>query len=335
MRLRLMASPGRSTDNDNPYASMLRTELERHDEVISFSWWRAVGGRYDILHVQWPELIVAHPNSVLATAKKLAFCGIILLNRIRRIPMVATVHNLAPHSSVSPFAKAVTRFWYQNCAVRIYLTQSGASAAAFGPGVHIQHGDYVPFVTDFLECEVESVPNLLLNFGHVKRYKGIETVIAAVSAPTDFRLLVAGNCSSSSYAAELEALAKDSPSVTLDLRPLGSAELVGLIRSARAVVLPYAEIYNSGAALMALTLSTPIVVTASDSMRELQAEVGTEWVQLLPDRWSLADLEKAVRGLASERASRPMLKNRTWSEVGTAHHNAYVLAYQNGRCEPT
>src|SRR4029079_12745051 len=49
-------------------------------------------------------------------------------------------------------------------------------------------------------------------------------------------------------------------------------------RAARVVVLPYRRILNSGAALLALSFDRRVVVPASGSLVELQAQVGEGWV---------------------------------------------------------
>jgi beta-1,4-mannosyltransferase len=321
-----MMSPGDAVEDDNPFVSMLRDSVAGLDEVIPFSWAHAYRGGYQVLHVQWPELIVAHRIPAVALVKKLAFCLLITLNLFRRIAMVATVHNLAPHTRTGLFGGATTMLWYRHCVARIYLTKAGADAAMFGPGIHIQHGDYAPYIAKFPPTSTERKPYTLLNFGHVKRYKGLEGAIRSLTGQSKLHLLIAGRCTSEAYAAELESLAATSGSISLDLRAIGSAELVTTIRSVSAVILPYSAIYNSGAALLALTLGTPIIVTDSSSMRELQAEVGPEWVQILPELWTLAHLEDAFRRVSERPESYPSFRARDWEDVAIAHHACYLHA---------
>jgi beta-1,4-mannosyltransferase len=100
-------------------------------------------------------------------------------------------------------------------------------------------------------------------------------------------------------------------------------------------VLPYAEMLNSGAALLALSLRRPILVPRNDVNDLLAAEVGEAWVQRFDGPLEAADL---LRALAAVRAAglasaAPDLTRRSWDGVGESHAAVYaeVLAQVRGR----
>jgi beta-1,4-mannosyltransferase len=69
------------------------------------------------------------------------------------------------------------------------------------------------------------------------------------------------------------------------------------VTSSEIVVIPYGRVYNSAAALLALALARPIITTDSLTMRELQNEVGPEWVHCLKENLSSESLLNAVKDL--------------------------------------
>ncbi len=96
------------------------------------------------------------------------------------------------------------------------------------------------------------------------------------------------------------------------------------ITSSEIVVIPYERVYNSSAALLALALARPIITTDSPTIRELQDEVGPEWVHILREALSSESLLKAVNDIRShDRCDLPHLQNRDWNTIGAQHTALY------------
>jgi len=349
-RLRVLTVRGHDGADANPFVATLARALDPLADVDDFTWPRALFGRYDVVHVHWAEALIRGTTPAKASGKRALWRLMLLLDRLRRRAHVATMHNLRPHDDGHPAERALIALWLDSCQVRVYLSEAGLREAADPRGRVIPHGDYLAYVARHMSAApVEPVAGRVLLFGALKPYKGVERLIAAFAgaaaeadAPAGvaaaaarhgaaglgaepLSLRIAGKASAP-YAAELRALAGGDPRV--DLAPdrfLEHGELIAEITAAEVVALPYRHVYNSGVALLALSAGRPIVVTDSASMRELQGEVGPEWVQLLPAEFGAADVAAAVAALRSvARGPLPDLSARTWPAVA----GAYVAAFR-------
>jgi len=99
------------------------------------------------------------------------------------------------------------------------------------------------------------------------------------------------------------------------------------VTGAAVVVLPYTEMHNSGAALMALSLDRPVLVPDNPVTRDLGTEVGDGWVlryggELTPERL----LEAAAEAARLAPGDRPDLGSRDWHHAGAQHLAAYRRA---------
>ena len=105
--------------------------------------------------------------------------------------------------------------------------------------------------------------------------------------------------------------------------------LVAEIGQAELVVLPYREMHNSGAILVALSLSRPALVPRSPANTALREEVGPGWVieydgELDPrgDRRGTPDRAHVAADAA------PDLSRRDWKVLGEEHAAAYRRAIE-------
>ncbi|QUD81706.1 hypothetical protein J8M97_18295 [Gordonia polyisoprenivorans] len=117
--------------------------------------------------------------------------------------------------------------------------------------------------------------------------------------------------------------------VECNFRYMEDEELVSFITSASLVVLPYKEVLNSGAMILALSLSRPVLVPANTVNLDIQREVGVDWVityegDLSPCVLNNA-MDSAVRLLRQANAA-PNLTGRSWSDAGVRFASAYTLA---------
>jgi glycosyltransferase involved in cell wall biosynthesis len=123
----------------------------------------------------------------------------------------------------------------------------------------------------------------LVHFGLIRPYKNIEALVGAASSiSSGIDLTVAGMVKDRALSAVIRESAQGSSHITLDLRegPIADAELEAIVDSADAVVLPYKNILNSGAALFSLSRNRPVLAPNMGSLPELRDTVGHEWVYL-------------------------------------------------------
>ncbi|WP_172979855.1 glycosyltransferase [Agromyces agglutinans] len=291
--------------------------------IMTFTWGRAIFGRYDVLHVHWPESLVRHPRLAGRAAKRMLLEMLLARLRLTRTPIVRTIHNVAPHEPGDSAEARVlgridrrTDFWI--------LLQPGTPSPNEARSMVIRHGHY----RGVFQSEVAAVRGRMLQFGLLRPYKGVEALIAAFAELDDPRgqLRIVGRPHSADFEAALRRRAERDRRVSLRLEFVPDAALIDEIRQAELVVLPYTEMHNSGAVLVALSLDRPVLVPRSSSTDSLAEEVGESWVLRYDGPLDAKTLAAARVAAASHRPGRPDLSGRDWARVGELHGEVYRLA---------
>jgi beta-1,4-mannosyltransferase len=332
--IRVLSSPGVPDDSINQTVKLLIESLPDHVEVRKFSWVRAFLSHYDVLHIHWPEYLMRHKKGAKSRAKRALFALLIARTAVLRTPTVWTVHNVRPHEPGPPVERFLLDQWSRRATRRVYMYESALPSPAEVRDVCIPRGDYEPVFGPIRErsrTAPDSAGRLLL-FGLLRPYKGIERLIDAVRSAGDdgMELLVTGGALDEAYARQLQQ-ANDAKNVTVQIEVLSDERLAEVILRSTLVVLPYRNMYNSGAALLSLTLRRPILVPASPTMRELRKEVGEGWVFLYEGELTTEDLREALRLAAVAPADGPDLTGRDWARVGEAYAAVYGSIARRGR----
>jgi beta-1,4-mannosyltransferase len=327
-QIRVLSVPGAHDGSTNQTVTMLVEALPESVEVRTFSWVRAFLSRYDVLHVHWPEYLMRHRSRARAAGKRGLFALLMVRQMLLRKPVVWTVHNVRPHERGPLLERLLLAVWSRRATRRVYMYQSALPHPPRPSDVYIPRGDYEP-VYGALRDQSMRVPgsakNLLL-FGVLRPYKGIEGLIDAVRQTADdgIELLVTGGTRDEAYARGLLEHASGATNVTVRVEVLSDEELGKIILDSAMVVLPYRHMYNSGAALLSLTLGRPILVPASPTMLELQHEVGERWVHLYVGELTADDLRRALRAVEVPPAGGPDLGRRNWGHVGRSYAELYA-----------
>jgi beta-1,4-mannosyltransferase len=323
-KLRVLMWPDRSP---NPFIPLLIENLGADYEVVGFTFRTALLSRYQVLHVHWPEVLVHSPSGLKRLVKLFLLIALIVLNRVRRVPHLWTVHNVKPHERNTLIEKFGLRLWAASCSKRVYLTRAGLESAADPNGVLILLGEYAWVRENNRAHITQAVPGQLIAFGLLRRYKSLESLIEAVRvlpSETGISLLLAGEPLPQEYGHELAKACNGDGRISLFPEFQTDAQLVQKITSSEIVVIPYGRVYNSAAALTALALARPIITTDSPTMRELRDEVGPEWVHCLKEGLSGESLLNAVNELRRyKRRGNPHLQNRDWLTVGAQYAELY------------
>jgi glycosyltransferase involved in cell wall biosynthesis len=314
-------------ETTNPYVVLLREALERTPgtRVLTFSWRHALTARYDAFHAHWPEVWVDGNSPLKKLARQALFALFLLRLRLTRVPLVRTVHNLDLPEGLTRRQTVLLRWAERATALRIRINGT-TEVAGDAPVETILHGHYRDWYAPHPRRERR--PGRIAFVGQVRRYKGVESLLAAFTETTDpdLSLHVAGRPTSEELAGQLRAAAGD-PRISLSLAFLSDADLVAEVSEAELVVLPYREMHNSGGALAALSLDTPVLVPDNEATRCLAAEVGPGWVHTFTPPLTGADLEGTVARLrTSPPAAPPDLSRREWDGAGHAHLAAYRRA---------
>jgi beta-1,4-mannosyltransferase len=338
MRVLQSFPAGRSTTN--PYLVQLTDQLAPEPVVLGFSWRRALTEQYDVFHAHWPEALLHGTTPTRSRARRLLFRALLLrlrLNR-RRVAVVRTVHNLRSHETglraerrlLDRFDSA-TSFW-----IRLNPTTPTPAAA---PAMTIEHGDYRDWFAGVAVPAAQ--PGRLVYFGLIRPYKGVPGLIQAFSrlaaGPDDdpLSLRVVGRPTSADIGAEVLLSATADDRIDVSLGHASDGDLGAEIGQAELVVLPYREMHNSGAALLALSLARPILAPSNAVTEALRAEVGRAWVHTYSGVLSadvLRDALGRVRALRSpDPDARPNLSARAWPDIANAHRRAYAQALSSVR----
>lgn len=295
-----------------------------------FSWRDALRGGYDVLHIHWPELVVRDSRSrPLAFLKRRLMELLLLLLRLRRRPLVRTFHNPRPHEEGSGAERRSLDRIDRRTDLFIALNRH---TVPDGPAetVVIPHGDYADAFRDF--DQPEAVRGRIAYFGIIRPYKNVEALVTAFRGldDPDLSLHIAGK----PHAGQEERVrraAEGDPRISLTLRLVDDAELVREVCEASLIVLPYREMRNSGALLVAASLGRPCLVPDSEVNAELAAELGTEWVRtyagVLTER-VVAEHLRDVEASGLLRGDGPDLSSRSAAAVGRLHEQAYVRAIE-------
>lgn len=328
-RIDVMMRPSRGT---NPHAPIhaLADALPADINLLKFSWRRALFGDWDVLHLHWPESLIRASSAPKRWAKYLLFAALMARIRIRRRPAVWTVHNESPHEQGGGVEQRLLKLWDSAVSRRVFLYPSVTPPD--DSAVFIPFGDYSHVADEFLTASapLPETERILL-FGLLRPYKGIEQLLDAFHELTrddrhDASLAIMGRPTDPEYGKAIAASVADAPDVEFRGELLPYSDLVDQISRSALVVLPYRRMYNSGAALLALSCHRPILVPSSPTMEDLRAESGDHWVMTYTGEISAEVLSSAlgqVAATSSARASQTALPQRSWSVVGEQYGALY------------
>jgi glycosyltransferase involved in cell wall biosynthesis len=323
----------------NPYVVLLARALTATPgtELLTFSWRRALTGRFDVFHAHWPEILVEGRDPVRRLVRQVLFALLLARLWATRTPLVRTIHNPELPRGLSRRQLFLLRAAERRTTLWIRLNAftelpSGASTET------IPHGHYRDWFAEF--PRQQPTPGRLVFVGQIRGYKGVEQLVAAFrstsAAAPEVTLRVAGRPTSDELAERIRDCAAGDDRISLDLRFLPDEQLVAEITGAQLVVLPYPEMHNSGGVLAALSLGRPVLVPDNEVNRALAEEVGRDWVLTYPGTLTGETLLSALRAVQNGSATpAPDLDLRGWRESGLAHLAAYRRAVDLSRGRPS
>lgn len=321
--------PPRAT-SVNPFTLQLAESLrDAGVDVRYFRWRDALFGRYDVFHVHWPENLAAGRTPVRALVRQALTALLIGRLVLSRRPLVRTVHNLDRPEGLGRGERALLDAIDRVTALRIVLNDHTPLPPAAASAT-IVHPHFREWFADF--ARQEPIHGRLGFVGRIRRYKGVEALVAAVSATPGVTARIGGYPSTPELAAEVERLAAPSGRIVLDFGFISDALLVDIVTSSELVVLPYRVMHNSAAALTALSLDRPVLVPSNAVTEALRDEVGSDWVHTFRGDLAPADIERALAAVRSApRGARPRLVGRTWELSASGHVAAFTRALSRDR----
>lgn len=340
-RRRVLLDTRQKNWHQNPYVSLLAESIEPESVALGFTWAGALFGKYDVVHVHWPEYLLKHRTKVGSLLSKMLFVVWLCRLKVFRVPVVKTMHNRKPHDSYGRIHGLLLGWLEESYTHRVWLMPSKGQEFSTGKSiidVVIPHGDYVPWlesmgVSDACIQELNSKNALrrtvhFLCFGIIKRYKNIHEPVAAVAdcLNGNVRLSVKGMAPDTDYLEYLHKISADDHRINILPGRLDDDELVNEILAADVVLLPYPDLYNSGVLLLALSLGRPVALRSSSVALEFQREFGPEWVITYDGELSPKVLERIVLDRSALLGGRYVSEKRNWISIGEQHNAAYSLA---------
>jgi beta-1,4-mannosyltransferase len=299
----------------NPFVAQTIRCVPPAVDAREFSWSGALLGHYDVFHLHWPEHLMRSPRRPVAGVKTVLTAALLARLAVRRTPVVWSVHNTAPHQRENPLHRTLRRRFERRATCRIVMNRHDLDGAR-GTRL-VRHGHYRDWFAPYPPAPPRS--GHLVYFGLLKEYKGVAELVTAFGGipDRDLRLHVVGQAVAPQVERDVRAAGSGDDRVTLTCRHVPDGELARLVTGAEAVVLPYVEMGNSGAALLALSLERPIIVPRAPVNAELAAEAGPGWVVAYEPPLTPAKLAAALAEVrATPREGAPRLEARDWTTIG-------------------
>lgn len=242
-----------------------------------FSWIRTgLAAKGDIVHIQWGISILSP-----------VFFTILLISKLRRKKIIATVHNVLPHEhSIADKILSVLVFYFVDVFIVHSIRNIEEMNRIFGVPkekiIRIPHGILGSFkdgmVTQEDAREKLNVPldcKVILFFGNIREYKGLDVMLEAFSYVIDEVnnvLLVMAGFPWVKWEKYEELIEKNnlSKNIKLFLEFIPSDEVKYFYYASDLVILPYKEFMaQSGAGAVALAFEKPLIVTDVGGLPEL------------------------------------------------------------------
>lgn len=329
----VLESFGRPRARSNPYRMQLVDSMPASVRLLYFSWKQALTGRYDVLHVQWPEVVLQGRTRVRTAVRCALFVLVLLRTRLQRKAVVRTLHDLAPYEPLPAIQRLPIRLLDRWTTLWITLTEVTPPPRP-GPTAVAPIGHYRDWFAGAARAEPQ--PGRLLHFGLLRRYKGVEALLAAFAGLSDERvtLRVVGYPQDGETAAAIDRACRADGRVSAVTEYVPDDELVREVTESELVVLPFDRLTNSSSLILALSLDRPALVPSTPTTEEVAAEVGPGWVMTYEGTLDADDISRALDA-ARRTAGRPPpdLSRRDWDAICAQHAAAFTraVAIERGR----
>ncbi len=239
-----------------------------------FSWWFAgVRAQGKIVHFHWWSHLLFP-----------AFFTALVAAKMSGKKIVCTVHNIETHEK-SWLDAVFSRVFFKGVDHFIVHTEGIKKIFSRAYVVSPQRVHVIPHgVFDFYDnsstpkqsrkrLNIPAEAKVLLYFGNMRPYKGMEDLIEAFSRlgrEENYYLILAGSPWNQEYAREIEERVKGLSSVLLKIAYIPEGEVGDYFQAADVVVLPYRNFTSqSGVGNIALAFEKPLIVSNAGGLSEL------------------------------------------------------------------
>jgi glycosyltransferase involved in cell wall biosynthesis len=333
----------------NPYQKLVCDALENqgcHVSRISQQRWFPTKKinqlELDVVHMDWLTGYYFGKRKLVGVAKR-----ILLMRALKQVvsaKKVWTVHNVFQHEKgKNDLERKIIRkiidscdglVFHTNVAKQVFSNEFDLSAI---DTAIIPHGHYIDAYDNQVsrsaarqELGIDDDANVVLFFGRLRKYKGIEDLVRAFpkagANPNDV-LIVAGLPFPDYPIDEVRALAKKMgiQRFIFEPRHVQDKELQTLFNACDVVVLPFKNILNSGSLILAMSFGCSVVAPRIGAVPEVAFEQGY-WGYSPADSNGLTDGIK--NALNEDRPSREEVisycrKTLSWQDIGFKLNSFY------------
>jgi len=341
----------------NPYMQLLSQSIEDSGGQVSFANYpsgyfpltklRLSHAKTDVIHLHWLAGLI---NPILWSrggwrryAKLMALVADIVFAKTLRTRFVWTIHNSIEHESINPAAELQTRkvlsrivdhvIIHSESAFKAIQSEYGSGSIKFNKTSIIRHGHFL----DCYQLNPTSAISLrnklginkshtsLLFFGLVRKYKGLDHLLAAlkVEARDDLRIIIAGRPFSKEVQQDIEQAAMHDERIRLALEFIPNNEVAAYFDIADAAVIPFERILTSGSAILAMSFGKALILPESAKVLDLPDIDSTHYYD---DDLALAkllgNLDKKQLTLMGAK-NRDLVKQFKWQVAGQQTMQCY------------
>jgi beta-1,4-mannosyltransferase len=318
---------------ENRFIGRFSEAISEQGYIVRDFQWSSLGlERTNFVFLHWPDDFFVNKGR-FGIPKSFFKLAIIQIARILwGAKFIWVAHNAVPHDAAKSTSARTQRFLRSLDGIVFLSEYSRSLINRLYPEIRncnalvTVHGHYRgATATRETPSTVPTGDIKLVHFGQIRPYKNLEVLVDVVSSiSSGIHLLVAGIAIDRSLCAAIQERSRPVTHIKLDFRdaPIGDAELEAIVDSADAVVLPYKNVLNSGAALLSLSRNRPVLAPNMGSLPELQDAVGSDWVYLYDGEFSrqvLLDFREWM--LKTKRVGVAPLDAYEWSRIGQALHD--------------
>jgi len=335
---------------NNPYQKLLLNHLQDLGVKVegsgacrvfsllrsTFSHWKP-----DILHLHWHHPFLLGSNMAKTIIKSVSFIAELLLLKLLGVKIVWTVHNIVSHEGNFEFLELFfTKFLAKLCK-KIIVHSSSAKRevvkicrARESLIKVIPHGNYINCYQNVIskaqaknKLQLKAEKIVFLYFGLVRPYKGIPELIQAFNKLnySQARLLIVGKPLNNEIAHDILKRCEENKNIETFFEFIPDDEIQIYMNAADVVVLPYRDFLTSGAVILAMSFSKPIIGPAIGCMLDVLDDKGSIMYNPLEEESLLKTMEKTLGADLKRMGNHnfELAKQLQWDKIAESTYDVY------------
>ena len=291
---------------------------------------------YDIVHIQGSYL-----NGLLGLAH---FLVVIIAKLINNSKIVVTFHDVRPHPGFEKIYSSLGCFCLEKLSDAVFVHGNELKSMLMGKikeckvyAIPMPEHNIAPMERYIVNSRKFDEENIVLLFGWITYYKGIEYLIKASEIVKetipDLKVIIAGRVGKgkhdAGYYKKIKKMTKNKDYVEVYARFIPWDFAAELFMKSKIVVLPYIECSQSGVVPVAYRFKKPVIATSVGALPEIVENGKTGYI--IPPQNVKVLAEKIIELLKNERLRLKMgergyekLKNdMSWKNVAEAILKVY------------